>query len=86
MCVFSLRPMRKYITYRLFINVDYQQAQDIQLVLVWCGIGPALDRVSRLIRANVTVHKHYIHFQVALVIFSGGRQVCYTLPPPPTHL
>ena len=59
--------------------MDYQQAQDIQLVLVWCGYnvvdtGAALGQlwieshvwyVSKV--ANVTVHKHCINFQVALM-------------------
>ena len=44
----------------IFISVDYQQAQDIAYSLCWMmwvqrrrhrsGIGPALDRVSRLMR------------------------------------
>ena len=58
----------------------------------WSGIGPALDRVSRLMLsgvANVTVHKHYIRILGSprdSIIFIGGRKACYTLPPPPSHL
>ena len=49
-----------------------------------------MDRVSRLMRfqgcLNVTVHKHYIGGPRDSVIFSGGRQACYTPPPPPSQL
>ena len=56
MCVFSLRPMRECIyIYKCELSASARHTACVGLMWVqrrthWSGIGPDLDRVSRLMR------------------------------------
>ena len=56
MCVFALKPMRKCIyIYQCGLSASARHTACVGLMWVqhrkhWSGIGPALDRVSRLMR------------------------------------
>ena len=65
MCVFRSGPC---VNAYIFINVDYQQAQDIQLVLVLCGYNVVVAMVT-------DIHFEYANWVVKFseILFKNGK-------------